>query len=208
MKSEVSRPVAGAVVLLSLLAGAGCRAQSSPDPPIVLERNMFDQEKYTPQSVSHFFADRGTMRPLVDGVVPQEGFEDDEGISSGVLLDGSGYVMTIPPAVEARFGGATQMLERGRQRFDIYCTPCHGRTGDGKGMVARVPGGFPPLPTLMDPRIQKLPDGQIYATIKNGVRLMPPYGAQIQTSDRWAVVAYVRALEESQLAVLQGGPKK
>jgi mono/diheme cytochrome c family protein len=93
------------------------------------------------------------------------------------------------------------MVQRGRERFDIYCAPCHGRTGDGKTLTTRA--GFPQLPKLDDPRICTMPDGQLYATIANGVRNMPPYAAQLEVGDRWAVVAYVRALELSQLA--QGG---
>jgi mono/diheme cytochrome c family protein len=146
------------------------------------------------------------MRPLVEGVVSQEGFRPDPVAASGLLADGSGYVMTIPKSVEADFGGTAAMLERGRQRFNIFCVPCHGASGDGKGTVARVPAGFPPLPSYAEPRIRQMPDGQMFATISNGARLMPPYGSQIRVNDRWAIVSYVRALEEVQLAS-QGSPK-
>jgi hypothetical protein len=163
---------------------------------------MYHQEKYEPQGYSSFFADRGAMRLPVVGTVPQERFEEEESVASGVLDDGTGYVMLIPDLVVARLGGMESMVSRGRDRFGIYCAPCHGRTGDGMGPIARA--GFPKMPKLDDDRICKMPDGQVYATITNGVRLMPPYAAQLDVGDRWAVVAYVRALELNQIS--QGGP--
>jgi hypothetical protein len=187
----------------SLIASA-CRGEPTSDPPIAVERNMYVQERVDPQSASSFFSDRAGMRPAVAGSVPMEGFEDHEAVATGVLLDGSAYVLSIPDEAVARGGGMGPFVHRGRERYEIYCAPCHGRTGDGKGIVARVPGSFPPLPTFNDPRIRRLPDGQIYATITNGVRIMPPYGAQIPVVDRWAIVAYVRALELSQLALAEG----
>ena len=139
------------------------------------------------------------MRVPVEGTLPREAYQGDEAIATGVLADGSAYALTIPEAVIAQGGGLGKLARRGQERFDIYCAPCHGRTGDGQGMVARSPGGFPPLPSLTDARVDQLPDGQLYATIANGVRNMPSYGAQIPVADRWAIVAYVRALELSQL---------
>ena len=199
--------IAPDLLALAVVAGFGgtaCRGQKSTDPPVSIERNMYYQERYNPQSFSPFFSDHATMRPFVDGVIPQEGFEDDESIATGVMADGSGYVMTIPGAVVARLGGPDPMLARGRDRFNIFCAPCHGRTGDGKGMVARAPAGFPPLPNYVDARFRHMPDGQLFATITNGARLMPPYATQIETADRWAIVSYVRALQESQLAQQEG----
>jgi mono/diheme cytochrome c family protein len=189
----------------AVLFSSACRGETTRDAPIVVEQNMYVQERVDPQSASRFFPDKGGMRPVVPDTIAEERFEDDETVATGLLLDGSGYVMTVPDSVVARAGGMSAMLHRGRERFDIYCAPCHGRTGDGKGMISRVPQGFPALPSLSDPRIQKLPDGQLFATIANGVRVMPAYAAQVPTSDRWAIVAYTRALELSQLAS-SGGP--
>jgi mono/diheme cytochrome c family protein len=163
---------------------------------------MYEQEKYEPQEYSRFFADHGSMRPPAVGTVPRERFEEDESVATGVLIDATGYVMTIPDLVVARTGGMASMVQRGRERFDVSCAPCHGRTGDGDGLIAQA--GLPKLPRLDDPRICRMPDGQMYATIANGVRLMPPYAAQLDVNDRWAVVAYVRALELHDIS--QGGP--
>jgi hypothetical protein len=202
--SRASHALCLAGATLSLLSAQACQGQVSQDPPIVIERNMYTQERYEAQGRSAFFADHGGMRPLVEDTVPREGYETDPSVATGILTDASGYVPIVPDLVLARMGGMSGALIRGRERYDVYCTPCHGRTGDGKGMVARVPAGFPPLPSLTDPRIRALPDGQIFATITNGVRLMPPYGAQVPIDDRWAIVSYVRALEMSQLAAQPG----
>jgi mono/diheme cytochrome c family protein len=148
------------------------------------------------------------MRTPVEGTVARDRYEDDPEVATGLLADKSGYVMTVPTQVVMRQGSLKNLLDRGQERFGIYCAPCHGRTGDGKGMIvckrdkATDPcesRGFPPLPSYEDPRLRQMPDGQLFATITHGVRTMPAYGPQIPVGDRWAIVSYVRALEVSQL---------
>jgi mono/diheme cytochrome c family protein len=206
-------------VLLALTAGAlgGCRGQTSDDPPVLLERNMYDQERYNPESYSQFFADHRTMRTPVEGTVARDRYEDDPEIGTGLLPDKSGYVMTVPQTFVQKMGGMEKVLARGRERFTIYCTPCHGQTGDGKGMVVckrdKVTDpcesrGFAPLPSYEDPRLRAMPDGQLFATITHGVRTMPAYGPQVPVADRWAIVSYVRALQLSQMAQAAPEPKK
>jgi hypothetical protein len=193
---------------LALGAIAGCRGQTSEDPPILLERNMYDSERYNPESYSSFFADHRTMRSPVEGTVAREAASDDSEVATGLLPDESNYVQTIPQGLVTHMGGMEKVLSRGQERFGIYCAPCHGLTGDGKGMVvckrdkvtdACESRGFPPLPSYQDPRIRSMPDGQLFATITHGVRTMPAYGPQVPIQDRWAIVAYVRALEISQV---------
>lgn len=208
------------LILPALLAIGGCRGQNSDEPPVLLERNMYDSERYNPESYSQFFPDHRTMRVPVEGTVARDRYEDDPETATGLLADRSGYAPTIPQAVVQRAGGLEKMLVRGQERFGIYCAPCHGLTGDGKGIVAckrdKVNDpcesrGFPPLPSYVDPRIRTLPDGQLFATISHGVRTMPAYGPQIPISDRWAIVSYVRALQVSQMAAAQQSqpePKK
>jgi len=188
---------------------SGCRGEKSDDPPILPERNMYDTERYNPESYSQFFPDHRTMRTPVEGTVARDRYEDDPEVASGLLPDKSAYVMAVPPVVVSRAGGIEKELARGQERFTIYCTPCHGQTGDGKGMVVckrdKVTDpcesrGFAPLPSYEDPRIRHMPDGQMFATITHGVRTMPAYGPQIPVPDRWAIVSYVRALEMSQMA--------
>jgi mono/diheme cytochrome c family protein len=190
-------------------AAAGCRGQTSGDPPVLLERNMYDSERYNPESYSEFFSDHRTMREPVEGTVARDRYEDDPEAATGLLPDKTGYVMTIPVAIAQRAGGLDRMISRGHERFGIYCAPCHGQTGDGKGIVVckrdKVTDpcesrGFPPLPSYEDPRIRHMPDGQLFATITHGVRTMPSYAAQIPILDRWAIVSYVRALQVSQMA--------
>jgi mono/diheme cytochrome c family protein len=213
--------VSRTVLLLSTVlvaAGAGCRGQTSDDPPILLERNMYDSERYNPESYSTFFADHRTMRSPVEGTVARETALDDPEVSTGLLADQSNYVPTLPPAVVQKAGGMDKLLARGQERFGIYCAPCHGLTGDGKGMVVCKRDklsdpcqsrGFPPLPSYEDERLRHMPDGQLFATISHGVRTMPAYGAQIPVMDRWAIVTYVRALQMSQMtAIAQPAPSE
>jgi mono/diheme cytochrome c family protein len=199
----------GAAAALGSLGSLGCQGQRSEDPPILLERNMYDSERYNPESYSQLFPDHRTMRTPVEGTVARDRYEDDPEVSTGLLADKSGYVMSLPSMFVQRQGGMEKVLARGQERFGIYCAPCHGLTGDGKGMVVckrdKVTDpcqsrGFAPLPSYEDPRLRQMPDGQLFATITHGVRTMPAYGPQIPTGDRWAIVAYVRALQMSQLA--------
>lgn len=188
-------------VLLAALLASGCRGQPSEDTPIVPIRNMYQQARYAPQGQSGFFADGRTMRPLVADTVARE-MEVDLAIDSGRLEDGSGWVLETPQPVVDRFGGMEQLLERGQDRFDIYCAPCHGLTGDGRGIVAQRAaargGAALQPPSFHDDRVRHLPDGQIYATVANGVRNMPAYDHMVPIDDRWAIVSYVRALQMSQ----------
>ncbi len=205
----MSRLLLLSTLACSGLALAGCRGQTSDDPPIMLERNMYDSERYNPESYSQFFPDHLTMRTPVEGTIARDRYEDDPEIATGMVADKSGYAMVVPAAQVQRAGGLEKMLVRGQERFGIYCAPCHGQTGDGKGMVVckrDKPSdpcesrGFPPLPSYEDPRLRQMPDGQLFATISHGVRTMPAYGAQIPIPDRWAIVSYVRALQLSQMA--------
>ncbi|MBX3248795.1 MAG: cytochrome c [Myxococcales bacterium] len=189
-------------ILTALAAPAlGCRGQVSEEPPIVPIRNMYDQPRYDPQERSEFFEDGRTMRPLVEGAVARE-MEVDPTLSSGRTEDGSAWLLEIPGPVIERKGGMEALLARGHERHDIFCAPCHGLAGDGQGLVStRVQQlGFSALaaPTLHDDRIRHMPDGQLYATITNGIRNMPAYAHSIPQDDRWAIVAYVRALQISQ----------
>jgi mono/diheme cytochrome c family protein len=183
------------IAALSVAALLACRGQTSPDPPIVPIRNMYDQPKYEMQSAGEFFEDTRAMRPPVEGTIPREE-EIDPRIAHGMQEDESTYVLTIPQEAIDHFGGMDHTLARGQERFGIYCTPCHGLDGAGHGIVARR--GMVPPPTYHQDRIRHMPDGQLYATIEHGVRNMPAYGPQIPTFDRWAIVAYVRALQISQ----------
>ncbi|MBN8613770.1 MAG: OmpA family protein [Deltaproteobacteria bacterium] len=185
-------------VLVVVVAVAGCRGQTSAEPPIVPFRGMHEMPRYDAQEHSGYFEDGRTMRPEIEGTVSRE-MEIDPQVGTGLDADGS-YVLSVPTAVVERSGGLETLLRRGHQRYDIYCAPCHSEVGDGNGMVSQRAASLGvtfAAANLMDPAFQHMPDGRLFLTISNGVRTMPAYRAQIPVQDRWAIVAYVRALQVS-----------
>jgi mono/diheme cytochrome c family protein len=203
-RSRAAHAHAAATGALLIAFVAGCRGETSKNPPIVVIRNMYQQPRYNMQGESEFFADHRTMRPPVAGAVSREREVDPE-IATGRVADDSAYVLTIPRRTVNELGGMTSLLARGQDRYRIYCTPCHDATGSGNGEVAAhaVATGAAAMkpPTYHQDRLRHAPDGQIFATISNGVRNMPAYDYQIPLNDRWAIVGYVRALQVSQASV-------
>jgi hypothetical protein len=188
--------IAIAACLLASASTAGCRGETTASAPVVPLRNMHDQDRYDVQSESDFFADGRTMRPPVPHTVSREEIIDPA-LGQGRLPDDSGYVLEIPRGAVESFGSMEALLDRGSERFGIYCTPCHDGTGSGKGTVVER-GLAPAPPSFHDDRLRQAPDGMLFATISNGVRNMPSYAARIPVKDRWAIVGYVRALQLSQ----------
>jgi hypothetical protein len=185
----MKRALLFSMIITALL---GCvRGVPSDKPPIHIIADMYHQPRYNPQSESNFFPDSATMREPVLGTVPQGWLRADSIYFYGSDSQGN-YVAVSPVPVTQK------LLERGQERYNIYCSPCHSRLGDGKGIV--VQRGMLPPPTFHSDRIRQFPDGQIFDAISNGVRNMPSYGDQVQVSDRWAIVSYVRALQLSQNA--------
>ena len=176
-----------AVLAFSALSSA-CSNFTSRQPPIWVWFDMKKQDKYKPQAESAFFADGRASRKPVEGAVAQELYRPDAAYSSGVT-DAGLYVARNPEPI------TTDLLKRGQQRYDIYCAPCHDRTGSGRGIVPSkavwVPGN------LHDQRIVNFVDGELYHVISNGRRSMPGYAKQISEQDRWAIVAYIRALQRA-----------
>jgi len=176
--------------LLVALACA-CRGQPSEQPPIHPIPDMRVQPKYRPEAASAFFADGRAMRAPVEGtVLADERPGRDEGFLTGRTA--RGYLAKAPIEVTA----AT--LRRGEERFDVYCSVCHDRSGGGRGMV--VQRGYPPPVDLTSDRVRGFADGEIFEVATKGVRNMPAYAAQIPEDDRWAIVAWVRVLQRSQRA--------
>ncbi len=175
------------VVLSSLVALSGCaRGCTSSRPPIHLNPSMDDQPKVLPQAASAFFYDGASMREPVPGTVPIGGLKEDAPFFSGKGADGQ-FVATNPVPVNA------SLVERGHQRYTIYCQPCHDSRGEGKGILFQR--GNVPTANLHQDRIVKYPDGQIFDVITNGQGLMQGYRWPIPPADRWAIIAYVRELE-------------
>jgi mono/diheme cytochrome c family protein len=158
---------------------------------------MDNQPKYQAQEKCEYFADESAMRQPVPGTVAREFLREDSAYFTGI--DSNGDTLVNSP-VET----SMQLLERGQERFDIYCSPCHGRAGDGKGIM--VSRGYVPPPDYHTDRIRNLPDGHIFDVISNGIRNMPGYRHQVPVEDRWAIVAYVRALQRSQNASIDDVP--
>jgi mono/diheme cytochrome c family protein len=151
---------------------------------------MHDQPKYIPLRESTFFADERSARPLVPGTVARGQLRDDTLLYAGKVGDKDADV--FPFAVDAR------VMARGQERFNIYCSPCHGRTGQGDGMVVRR--GYRRPPSFHQDRLRNAPVGHFFDVISDGFGAMPDYAAQIKVEDRWAIIAYVRALQLSEHA--------
>lgn len=175
------------LIILAAFLGA-CRGQPSDKPPIHTQYNMYWQERFNTQQENPFFADSRSARMPVDGTVARGKLEDNPAYYQGVNVDGS-YVEKIPVDVTRSF------LMRGQQKYNVYCTACHGGVGDGNGPVSDY--GYVAASLLSD-NTRQMPDGEIYSAIYNGVRTMNSYRHQVKVDDRWAIVAYVRALQLSQ----------
>jgi mono/diheme cytochrome c family protein len=184
--------VLGAFALTSVVVLAGCaRGCTSSRPPIHLNPSMDDQPKVRPQTASTFFFNGASMREPVPGTVAIGGLKEDAAFFTGKGADGQ-FVATIPEPVN------DALLERGRQRYGIYCQPCHDARGDGRGILFQR--GNVPTATFHDPKIVAYPDGQIFDVITNGMGLMSGYKWPITPADRWAIVAHVRELQRERQA--------
>ncbi|MGH7202131.1 MAG: c-type cytochrome [Planctomycetaceae bacterium] len=164
------------------------------------QQEMANQPRYDPLEPSVFFDDRQSSRQLVPGTVVRDGVIVNAGPMDRVMQTGmeNGEVVDALPASLTEDRGLRDVLLRGRQRFRIYCAPCHGLAGEGDGMVVRR--GFPSPPTYHSDRLRGKPLGHFYIVATNGLGKMPSYADQISTEDRWAIAAYVRALQFSQHA--------
>lgn len=187
-----------ALALAALAGLTGCaRGCTSSQPPIHINPSMLNQPKVLPQTASTFFYDGLSMRQPVPGTVPIGGLKEDVAFFTGKGADGQ-FVATIPGTVdEAR-------VERGRQRYAIYCQPCHDAKGDGKGILFQR--GNVPTASFHQEKILKYADGQIFDVITNGTGLMSGYRWPIPPADRWAIIAYVRELERKRLASATDAP--
>ncbi len=198
----------GLVVGVALAGLFGCRGEPSDQPPVHLNPNMDTQDKYKPYRASQFFEDGRAMRSPPANTVPYgrlalAGYKDpamlaeDDGYNLGYTdVDAEGqpqWVTAIPVKP------SMQLLRRGQQRYDIFCAPCHDKAGYGKGPVTLRDWPIP-VPSYHEDRLRQLSVGEIYKAITYGVNNnnMPSYAGQIGVADRWAIVAYVRALQLSQ----------
>jgi hypothetical protein len=170
--------------LLAVLALAGCR------------QDMHDQPRFKPLAQSDFYADLRSARSPVEGTVARGQLHEDSYFYTGKFGNNPGDYMPFPVTDE--------VLARGRERFNIYCAPCHSRLGDGNGMI--VQRGFRAPPSYHTERLRKAPLGYFFDVTTNGFGAMPEYASQIPARDRWCIVAYIRALQLSQGAAMGDVP--
>jgi mono/diheme cytochrome c family protein len=159
-------------------------------------QDMHDAPRYEPLEASAFFSSSGSARPLVPNTVPRGYLREDELLNTGRV---SGELAnTFPMPVTA------DVMARGQERYNVFCSPCHGRTGVGNGMI--VQRGFRQPPSYGEQRLRDAPAGYFYDVITNGFGAMQDYSAQVPVADRWAIVAYIRALQLSQRATVADVP--
>jgi mono/diheme cytochrome c family protein len=155
--------------------------------PAGCRRDMQDQPRYKPLSASRFFADERSARPVPAGTIARDELNDTDLLHTGLT---NGVFATQFPVPITK-----QLLLRGQQRYNIFCTPCHGFLGDGNGMIAKR--GFKWPANLHTERLRNAPPGYLFQVVSNGYGAMPAYRHQIEPNDRWAILAYVRALQFS-----------
>ena len=191
----MARNYTGSLMAVAALAVilAGCRGTESSKPPFHINPNMDWQERFDPQERNDFFADGMAMRPPVPGTVARGFLKDDTAFHFG--RDASGAFVTASPVALT-----PEFMERGRERYEIFCAVCHGSAGDGNGIIMTGNYGYVPAPTYHSELLRTAPDGYMFDVIGNGVRSMPGYAQQIPIADRWAITAYIRALQRSQNA--------
>ncbi|MCD6338962.1 MAG: cytochrome c [Verrucomicrobia bacterium] len=180
------------ILILWTLGLAGLRGRQSERSPLEIFPDMARQPLLRPQEPSDFFPDGRGSRAPVPGTIAQDAPASPGPEETGLLPGTTNYVAALPCPV------TPALLERGRQRYNAFCAVCHGAAGDGKGAATSY--GLAVVANLHEPRIIRMPDGQIFDRITRGWNLMPAQGARIPPDDRWAIAAYVRALELSRLA--------
>ncbi len=183
-KARPTRVVRAALLALAGLWLAGC------------QQDMAQQPRVKPLSASTFFEDGRGSRAPVRGTVARGQLREDEHLYTGKV---NGQLAETFPFAVTRAD-----LERGRQRFDIYCTPCHGYAGEGNGVI--VQRGLKAPPSFHIERLQKMPPGHFFDVVTNGLGAMQDYSAQVSVEDRWRIAAYIRALQLSQNATLADVP--
>ena len=184
-------------LLLAFAAlSTGCARMTTENPPIQVFPDMKQQPKYEAQASSAFFADGRASRRPVPGTVAQGQSREDEGYYTGST--GGMYLGRNPLEINA------ETLQRGQERFNIYCGTCHDRAGTGHGIVGTKSMWL--ANNLHDPRIMQMVDGEIFHVVSYGRRSMPGYRFQISEQDRWAIVAYVRALQRTTSGTLADVP--
>jgi hypothetical protein len=175
---QIARRAAVATAALGLMFVLGCR------------QDMQDEPKFFPQRGTNFYADGRSVRPQVENTVARGQLHEDGYFYTGLVNGKEGDGMPFPATLE--------VLQRGQERYNVYCTPCHSRVGNGEGMI--VQRGYIKAGNFHTARLEAAPLGHFFHVISNGYGAMPDYAAQVAPADRWAIAAYIRALQLSQKA--------
>lgn len=186
--------------MATLIVGAalltGCAGSTSRQSPIVIMPDMDFQHRYDPQTDRPFFSDKRASRQPVAGTVPRGMLKADDSYFTGVV--NNQYIGKNPRTVNE------ELLRVGQRRYNTYCSPCHDQTGQGRGIVAQRAVWIPT--NLQEDRVKQFNDGEIFNVITQGRRSMPAYRFQVTEDDRWAIVAYVRALQRTTSATMADIP--
>jgi len=197
-------------VVLSVFGLLGFRGAHFTKPPLYVFPDMEWQLKLRPQKPNGFLPSGLSSQLPVAGTIPRGNpletvggsvfpYEDSP-VNTGLLTGTTNYLENNPLAINA------ELLKRGQQRFTINCSPCHGQLADGNGITRKI-GAMAVVANLHDKRIVEMPDGELFYIISNGRNLMRPYAPNVTVADRWAVVAYLRALQLSRLGTLDEVPE-
>lgn len=182
------------------LALAGCRGNKSAEPPVHPNLNMDFQQNYKPQEENAWFSDKRAVRTLPAGAVAHDRDRSDVEVNTGRGADGR-LLDGLPASVKLD----DALLARGEERFGIYCSPCHEKSGYGHGIIVQRGLKVPP-PSFHDPRLQAMPLGYFFDVITHGKGTMKPYASQVPVADRWAIAAWLRVLQVSQRAQIADIP--
>jgi len=188
------------LVVVGVVSVAGLRGNLSRKPPLEVFPDMKRQPKLRPQKPFAFFEDQRSSRLPVPGTIARGQRFEDLPVNTGCITGTTNWVATIPLPITA------ELLARGRERFTIFCAPCHSAAGDGNGITSKY--GMIRAGNFHDPRIVRMTDGEIFNTVTKGKNLMPSYASQVPVQDRWAIIAYLRALQRTRLGTPDDVPAK
>jgi mono/diheme cytochrome c family protein len=187
------------LLIFIVVSIAGCRGGFSRRPPIELFADMDRQPKLRPQAANRFFANGLSSRSPVPGTIARGAPYQDLPVNTGREPGTTNFITLLPVPVTAG------LLARGQDRYTIHCAVCHGATGDGKGVTTKYQ--MVGMANFHDQRLVAMPDGEIFHTITYGKNLMGAYGSTVNPRDRWAIIAYLRALQRAHLATLDDVPE-
>lgn len=188
------------LIVATVVSLAGFRGHLFRQPPLEILRDMKRQPKLRPQKPFEFFADGMGSRLPVPGTIPRGAPFADLPVNTGRHPGTTNWVETNPLPLTA------ELLARGRERYTIYCSPCHSAAGDGNGIITKY--GLLRAGNYHDPRLVRMTDGELFNTVTVGKNQMPSYAAQVAVADRWAIIAYLRVLQRTRLGTLEDVPSE